>query len=345
MNKNDTRCAAMSEEKNALGLEFDFDLSDDEAIAVTGLDDYSFLTSEAGSFKSTAGERYVQSRTEDLLNREIQVEFEGESNSDKSRLEMQTAAGISQKSVATLKGKRKGGKRQDTKQTKRDVKGDNTVDHEEKKKKRRRNEAEKLRTKKLNDEFAALSDLFLLPDESKNKLSKVSIIMKAQEIIKDLRGKLQSTNTSKVEPSASKEQFGLVGPSWLPTSFVFANTGLPMAISNVHGVVQFANSSFMQVTGFTEKEIQNNEVGMFSMSTKDDLAQMYQRAGELLSGEQQCMFFSKTCRVPSNKSATFNVSMSVINIPRSEETCHKACSANSGSASSQHFHCTILPID
>ena len=117
--------------------------------------------------------------------------------------------------------------------------------------------------------------------------------MKAQEIIKDLRGKLQSTNTSKVEPSTSKEQFGLVGPSWLPNSFVFGNTGLPMAISNVHGVVQFANRSFMRVTGFTEKEIQNNEVGMFSMSTKDDLAQMYQRAGELLSGEQQCMFLVK----------------------------------------------------
>ena len=30
---------------------------------------------------------------------------------------------------------------------------------------------------------------------------------------------------------------------------------------------------------------------MFSMSTKDDLAQMYQRAGELLSGERQFYVF------------------------------------------------------
>ena len=123
----------MNEKKNDLGLEFDFDLSD-EAIAVTGLDDYSFLTSEAGSFKSTADERYVQSRTEDLLNSEMQMEFEGESNSGNLKGDMQTAADVSQKSAATSKGKRKSGKGQDTKQTKRDNKGANTVDQEEKKK-------------------------------------------------------------------------------------------------------------------------------------------------------------------------------------------------------------------
>ena len=149
-----------------------------------------------------------------------------------------------------------------------------------------------------------------------------------------------------METSTNNEQSDLIGPSWLPDSFIFANTGLPMAISNVHGVVEFANSSFMRVTGFTEEDIKSKQVGMFSMSTKDDLAQMYQRAGELLSGERQFMFFSKTCRVPSNLSAIFNVSMSVINIPRSKDTCHnKACSANAESALSQHFHCTILPVE
>ena len=336
MGENDTRCGAMSEEKSDIGLEFDFDLSDE---AIASLDDYSFLTSE--SFRSTTeetlGERDVQGEKEDLAIRGIDVEFEVQKKSGKARGKKQTVVtDINPKNDAKVINKN---------QKKRDVKVDNTVNREEKKKKRR-NEAEKLRTKRLNDEFAALSDLFLLPNEKKDKLSKVCIIKKAQEIIKDLREKLQGKSIAKVETSTSNEQSDLIGPSWLPDSFIFANTGLPMAISNVHGVVQFANSSFMRVTGFTEEDIKSKQVGMFSMSTKDDLAEMYQRAGELLSGERQFMFFSKTCRVPSNLSAIFNVSMSIINIPRSKETCHnKACSANAESALSQHFHCTILPVE
>ena len=59
MGENDTRCGAMSEEKSdippvVVGLEFDFDVSDE---AITGLDDYSFLTSE--SFRSTTEEMLV----------------------------------------------------------------------------------------------------------------------------------------------------------------------------------------------------------------------------------------------------------------------------------------------
>ena len=49
----------------------------------------------------------------------------------------------------------------------------------------------------------------------------------------------------------------------------------------------------LRVTGFTEEDIKSKQVGMFSMSTKDDLAKMYQRAGELLSGERQFMFSVK----------------------------------------------------
>ena len=83
MGENDTRCGAMSEEKSDIGLEFDFDLSDE---AIASLDDYSFLTSE--SFRSTTeetlGERDVQGEKEDLAIREID-EFEVQKKSGKAR--------------------------------------------------------------------------------------------------------------------------------------------------------------------------------------------------------------------------------------------------------------------
>ena len=227
-------------------------------------------------------------------------------------------------------------------------------------KRRRRNISEKLRTKKLNDEFANLVALFSLPSPS--NLSKMETIRTAQDVIKDLRRRLERAEAeveychhSHDEKKISVDDKRNVNYSCTKTggkkpssiekeiseAFVFKRTGLPMSLLDVSGVVKFANPSFLEVTGFTKADIDNGTVGMFSMSSKEDLAQMYLDAGKLISGDRRFVYFQKECMVPSGNRGMFHVSMSTIRINDNDGN-HK--SSNHGTSGTQYFHCTILPL-
>ena len=83
--------------------------------------------------------------------------------------------------------------------------------------------------------------------------------------------------------------------------FVFKHSGFPMSLLDVNGVVKFANPSFLKVTGFTQADVDDGKVGMFSMSSKEDLAQMYLNAGELICGGKQFVHFQKRCKIANEK--------------------------------------------
>ena len=116
-------------------------------------------------------------------------------------------------------------------------------------KRRRRNITEKLRTKKLNEEFANLAQLFSLPNQKKNSLSKIETIKTAQAVIKDLTRKLkeaqrkvQMNDQSELEKKTSIENDGGTestaeknGESAISTqvrnSYVFQTTNLPIYLT------------------------------------------------------------------------------------------------------------------
>jgi hypothetical protein len=114
-----------------------------------------------------------------------------------------------------------------------------------------------------------------------------------------------------------------------------------MSLLDISGVVKFANPSFLKVTGFTKADVDGGKVGMFSMSSKEDLAQMYLNAGQLICGNKQFVYFQKECRVANNNYCTFHVSMSTI---RANIVDNNSSNNNSnGTKDTQYFHCTILP--
>ena len=118
-----------------------------------------------------------------------------------------------------------------------------------------------------------------------------------------------------------------------------------MSLLDISGVIKHANPSFLKVTGFSKEDIEQGKVGMFSMSSKEDLAQMYLNAGKLISGHKQYVYFQKECRIPNDKHSMFHISMSTLrtNIKATGDTM--SCSNGSQSQGLQYFHCTVLPKD
>jgi PAS domain S-box-containing protein len=230
-------------------------------------------------------------------------------------------------------------------------------------KRRRRNITEKLRTKKLNEEFANLAQLFSLPNQKKNSLSKIETIKTAQAVIKDLTRKLkeaqrkvQMNDQSELEKKTSIENDGGTestaeknGESAISTqvrnSYVFQTTNMPMSLLDISGVIKHANPSFLKVTGFSKEDIEQGKVGMFSMSSKEDLAQMYLNAGKLISGHKQYVYFQKECRIPNDEHCMFHISMSTLRTNIKATDNAMSCSNGSQSQGLQYFHCTVLPKD
>ena len=123
-------------------------------------------------------------------------------------------------------------------------------------KRRRRNISEKLRTKKLNEEFTNLAKLF----STSSSLSKIKIIQTAQEVIKGLRRKLEQAEPeiSKCSQSGNNKKKSLnnmkgkkKGPTIITSNssthsgtvenisegFVFKHSSLPMSLLDISGVV------------------------------------------------------------------------------------------------------------
>jgi hypothetical protein len=304
--------------------------------------------------------------------------------------------------------------------------GRSTSSSDLKEKKRRRNVYEKLRTKKLNEEYANLANLF----PTSSNLSKIETIKSAQEAIKDLRSKLELAEaqinkfnrhgSDKTEPlnddMMGNHNPGTVKGSTLPMAccvetiknaqvsmkelksnledaqaelskfyeitgvktdlpnnnnanvanntdavenisegFVFKHSGFPMSLLDVNGVVKFANPSFLKVTGFTQADVDDGKVGMFSMSSKEDLAQMYLNAGELICGGKQFVHFQKRCKIANEKYCTFHVSIStirsniIVNNNNNNDDNQDNNNNNSNSKKkteikdTEYFHCMILP--
>ena len=215
-------------------------------------------------------------------------------------------------------------------------------------KRKRRNTAEKQRIHKLRMEFEALVEI--LP-AANTKMSRKDVIQEARREILSMRKQL-GRRPGAVENAMAKKSRA-VSPGDLQRELVesitFKWSGVPQAVANFAGIVLHANDSFIKVTGFNAVQIAAGGVGMFQMTTEEELAEMYLHAGELIRGDVSALCMKKSCKIADGKTAIFNVKMAIIRPPapskataQSEPGC--AGGSDCGPATSNgFFHCCIFP--
>ena len=211
-------------------------------------------------------------------------------------------------------------------------------------KRKRRNTAEKQRIHKLRMEFEALVEI--LPAANK-KMSRKDVIQEARREILSMREQLVRQTGRAVKPEKSK----VVSPDDLKRELVesvtFKWSGVPQAVANFAGIVLHANDSFMKITGFNAAQIAAGGVGMFQMTTEEELAEMYLHAGELIRGDVSALCLKKSCKIADGKTVIFNVKMAVIRPPSpSKVTAQSEPGCDCGPAgvtSNGFFHCCIFP--
>eukprot|EP00945_MAST-04E_sp_MAST-4E-sp1_P003106 g3106.t1 len=116
-------------------------------------------------------------------------------------------------------------------------------------------------------------------------------------------------------------------------------------------IVLHANDSFIKVTGFNAVQIAAGGVGMFQMTTEEELAEMYLHAGELIRGDVSALCMKKSCKIADGKTAIFNVKMAIIRPPaprkataQSEPGCAGGNDCGPATSTSNgFFHCCIFP--
>jgi hypothetical protein len=212
-------------------------------------------------------------------------------------------------------------------------------------KRKKRNTAEKQRIHRLRLEFEALVDI--LPNASE-KMSRKDIVKTAREEIIRLREATQGNVISDVPAGKTDDEAAIMSLHDLRDSVAksttFLYSGIPQAVANFAGIVQVANSSFQKLTGFTDSEIGEGNVGMFQMSTEEELASMYLHAGELIRGDMNALNFKKHCRIACGKTGVFNVHLSVIRPPGSDSrNSSHSCELNAPGRNEGFFHCMIFP--
>lgn len=212
-------------------------------------------------------------------------------------------------------------------------------------KRKKRNTAEKQRIHRLRLEFEALVDI--LPNASE-KMSRKDIVKTAREEIIRLRGATQGNDISDAEKTDDKAAIWSLGDlrDSVAKSTTFVYSGIPQAVANFAGIVQVANSSFQKLTGFTDSDIGEGNVGMFQMSTEEELASMYLHAGELIRGDMNALNFKKHCRIACGKTGVFNVHLSVIRLPDSDiQNSSNSCEVRKSDPGRKEglFHCMIFP--